>query len=137
MKCRRSLWVFLLACGVSILLCGAVAALGQDQPVNVAGPWTLTATTPRGTFNQSMTIQQDGSTIKGVISGRRGETPFTGTVKGNAISFTVSRDTPRGTFTMAYDGTVDGDSIKGTAKNRRFSFDWTAARGTNSSGGQQ
>lgn len=138
MKNKRSFLAFLLALGVGMLLCGAALApaLAQDQPANVAGSWTLAATTQRGTFNQSMTIQQDGSTIKGTISGRRGDTPITGTVKGNAISFTVSRDTPRGTFTMTYNGTVDGDSMKGTAGNQRFTFDWTAKRGASAGGSQ-
>lgn len=132
MKNKRSLLVFLLALGVGMLVCGA--ALAQDQPANVAGSWTVSATTQRGTFNQSLTIQQDGSAIKGTISGRRGDTPFSGTVNGNAITFTVSRDTPRGTFTMTYKGMVNGDSMKGTAGNQRFNFDWTAKRGANAGG---
>ena len=136
MKRRNSL-LAVLVCGLMVMLCGAVIA--QDQPVNVAGTWTLSATTQRGTFVQEMTIQQDGGAIKGTLKGRRGEAPFTGVVKGNAINFTVSRDTPNGTFTLTYDGTVDGDSMKGTAKNDRFSLDWTAKRGAASaaSGGQQ
>ncbi|HEV2497980.1 MAG TPA: hypothetical protein VGY31_00175 [Terriglobia bacterium] len=132
---RRNLFLAVLMCGLMVMICGA--GIAQDQAANVAGSWTLSATTQRGTFTQAMTIQQDGSSIKGTIKGRRGETPFTGTVKGNAINFTVSRDTPRGTFTMTYDGTVDGDSMKGTAKNDRFSLDWTAKRGGDASGGQQ
>ncbi|MGH9378428.1 MAG: hypothetical protein ACRD1I_06480 [Terriglobia bacterium] len=132
---RRSSLLAVLVCGLMVMFCGA--GIAQDQPANVAGAWALSATTQRGTFTQAMTIQQDGGTIKGTLKGRRGETPFTGTVKGNAINFTVSRDTPRGSFTMTYDGTVDGDSMKGTAKNDRFSLDWTAKRGAAASGGQQ
>ncbi|MGH9354377.1 MAG: hypothetical protein ACRD2G_19790 [Terriglobia bacterium] len=132
---RRSLLLAVLVCGLMVMLCGV--GIAQDQPANVAGSWALSATTQRGTFTEAMTIQQDGSTIKGTLKGRRGETPFTGTVKGNAINFTASRDTPNGTFTLTYDGAVDGDSMKGTAKNDRFSFDWTAKRGGAASGSQQ
>ncbi|MGH9406064.1 MAG: hypothetical protein ACRD3D_09565 [Terriglobia bacterium] len=113
-----------LACGLFV----AGAASAQTPAANVAGAWNLSVTTQRGTFDQTLKIQQDGSTIKGTISSRRGETPFTGAVKGNELTFSITRDTPNGTFTMNYDATVDGDSMKGTAKNDRFSMDFTGKR---------
>jgi hypothetical protein len=135
MKRKNCRLAFVLA--GSLMMIAGGAALAQDRPANVAGTWTMSATTPRGTFNQTLKIEQDGSTIKGTISGRRGDAPLTGTVKGNEVTFTVSRDTPNGTFTMNYDATADGDAMKGTAKNARFSFDWTAKRGGASGNGQQ
>jgi hypothetical protein len=105
------------------------AAIAADQAANVAGSWTMSVQTRRGTMDQAMTIQQDGNTIKGTLQGRRGDTPFQGSVDGNKITFNVTRQTQRGTFTMKYDGTIDGDSMKGTASNGRFNMDWTAKRG--------
>jgi hypothetical protein len=83
---------------------------------------------PNGPVTQTLTIQQDGATIKGTLTGRRGETPFEGTVAGNKVSFTIKRETPNGTFTIEYSATVDGDAMKGTAHSERGGRDWTAKR---------
>jgi hypothetical protein len=119
-----------------VLLSGVILSAGlavsASQPADVAGRWTMAVQTRRGTFNQRMTIEQNGNAIKGTLQGRRGDVPFEGSVKGNRVKFTVTRDTPRGTFTMEYEGTAHGDSMKGTARTPRFSMDWTAQRGTES-----
>ena len=117
---------FALACGM-LLICG-VRAMAADEPAKVAGTWEMSSTSPRGPMTQTLTIQQDGSTIKGTLKGQRGESPFEGSVTGNKISFTIKRDTPNGTLTMEYAGTVDGDSIKGTVHTQRGDRDWTAKR---------
>jgi hypothetical protein len=62
------------------------------------------------------------------VAGQRGETPFTGSVDGNKISFSVKRETPNGAMTMEYTGTVDGDAMKGAMHGGRFNADWTATR---------
>jgi hypothetical protein len=80
-------------------------------------------------MTQTLTLQQDGGTLKGTLKGKRGEAPVTGSVTGNKISFTVTRDTPNGSFTIEYSGTVDGDSMTGTAHSERFDGKWTAKRG--------
>jgi hypothetical protein len=79
-------------------------------------------------MTQTLTVQQDGATIKGTIEGRRGPAPFEGSVTGNKISFAVKRETPNGTFTMEYTGTVEGDAIKGNVHSERFDGEWTAKR---------
>jgi hypothetical protein len=79
-------------------------------------------------MTQTLTIQQDAGKIKGTLTGRRGETPFEGTVTGSKISFTIKRETPNGTFTVEYTATVDGDSMKGTAHSERGDREWTAKR---------
>lgn len=117
---------FALACGL-LLICG-VRAIAADEPAKVAGTWEVSSTGPNGPMTQTLTLQQDGSTIKGTLTGRRGEAPLAGSVAGNNISFTVKRDTPNGTFTMEYTGTVDGDSMKGKVHSERFDREWTAKR---------
>ena len=105
------------------------SAIGADEPAKVTGSWEMSIETPRGTMTQTLTLQQDGSTLKGTLKGQRGEAPVTGSVTGNKISFTVTRDTPNGSFTIEYSGTVDGDSMTGTAHSERFDGKWTAKRG--------
>jgi hypothetical protein len=126
MKRNAYLLAFLLTCGV-LLIC-ASSAMAADEPAKVAGTWEMSSQGPNGPMTQTLTIQQDGSTIKGTLTGRRGEAPFEGTVTGNKISFTIKRDTPNGTFTIEYSATVDGDSMKGTAHSERFDREWTAKR---------
>jgi len=119
---------FTLACG--ILLIGSGKALAADAPAQVAGAWEITSEGPNGPMTQTMTIQQDGGTIKGTITGRRGEAPLEGTVTGNKVSFTVKRQTPNGdTMVMEYTATVEGDALKGKVHSERFGDrDFTAKR---------
>ena len=126
MKRTSFLLALLLACGLLMLGQTIVAA---DTPANVAGTWEMTSEGRNGPMTQTLTIQQDATTIKGTLSGPRGDTPFEGTVAGNKISFTVKRDTPNGTFTLEYSATVDGDSMTGTIHSERFDRKFTAKRG--------
>jgi hypothetical protein len=127
MKSRTCLLAFALTCGALLLRTGSVIA--ADEPAKVTGSWEMSIETPRGTMTQTLTLQQDGNTLKGTLKGQRGEAPVTGSVTGNKISFTVTRDTPNGSFTIEYSGTVDGDSMTGTAHSERFDGKWTAKRG--------
>jgi hypothetical protein len=131
MKRSNYFLVFALACGVLLMWGGRLMA--ADEPAKVAGAWEMTSESPRGTMTQTLTIQQDGGTIKGTLEGRRGPAPLEGSVTGNKISFTVKRETPNGTFTLEYTGTVDGDSMKGNVHSERFDTEWTAKRTSGSS----
>ena len=126
MKRTSFLLVLLLACGLLMLGRTIVA---QETPANVAGTWQMTSEGRNGPMTQTLTIQQDAATIKGTLSGPRGDAPFEGTVAGNKISFTIKRETPNGTFTMEYSATVDGDSMTGTIHSERFDRKFTAKRG--------
>ena len=126
MKKKSCVLAYALACGVLLTWGGSVIA--ADEPANVAGTWEMSFEGRMGPVTQTLKIQQDGGSIKGTLTGRRGESPLEGSVTGNKISFTVKRETPGGTFTIEYTGTVDGDSIKGTFHSERFSGEWTAKR---------
>lgn len=127
---RNSYWLSAaLACSLLMVSGGRLAA--ADQPSKVPGSWQFSVETPRGTMNQTLTLEQDGGKIKGTLKGQRGEAPLEGTVEGNKINFTVKRETPNGTFTLEYAGTVDGDSMAGTVHSERFDGKWTASRSKN------
>ncbi len=128
MNKKRTFLVLALACGVLLVWSGV--AIAADEPAKVAGTWEMTAQSRRGTRTQTLTIQQDGSSIKGTVKGERGEAPLAGSVAGNKITFTVTRETPNGSITIEYTGTVDGDSIKGTSHSERFDGEWSAKRGS-------
>lgn len=116
-----------LACGLLMAFGGRLAA--ADEPAQVGGTWQLSVETPRGTMEQTLTLEQDGAALKGTVSGPRGEAPVEGKVDGNKVSFTVKRETPNGTFTLEYTGVADGDSMSGTVHSPRFDNKWTAKRG--------
>lgn len=103
------------------------AAAAQDN-AKVDGNWELTMQGGQGSFTQTLTIQQDGATLKGTAKGQRGESPLDGKVEGNKVHFTIHRQTPNGERLMEYSGTVDGDSMKGTLKMGENERDWSATR---------
>ena len=125
---KRYAYSFLFALGCGLFLMYAGKALAADDAAKVGGTWEMTSEGRRGTMTSTVTIQQDGGTIKGTLKNERGESQFEGTVAGNKVSFTVKRETDNGTFTIEYSGTVDGDSMQGTAHSERFDFKWTAKR---------
>jgi hypothetical protein len=126
MKRGNQLFALALALGLGLFI-GSVA-MAQGTAATVAGTWNLTLNSPRGTFDQTLKLEQKGDTLTGTISGRRGDSPVKGSVKGDTLTFSVTRETPNGTFTMDYKATVTGDSMKGTAGNERFTMDFTGKR---------
>ncbi len=124
---NRSL-ILMVACGIVVMVAAQLKA--ADEPAKVDGTWEISMEGPNGTMTQTLTLQQDGSTIKGSISGRRGDTPITGTVDGNKVTFQAKRESRNGgTFVTDYTATVDGDSMKGKMHNERFGdHDFTAKR---------
>jgi hypothetical protein len=116
----------------ALMLAFGVAVRAQDQPANanVAGTWQFTADTAQGSFTATLTIQQDGGTLKGDQKSDFGDSPITGTIKGNAIQFTIAVDSPNGSFNVVHSGTVTGDSMKGTFTMNDSSGSWSATRQT-------
>jgi len=110
------------------MLAWSGAVIAAEESAKVAGTWEMTSQGRRGTRTQTLTIQQDGSTIKGTVKGERGEAPLEGSVAGSKITFTITRETPNGSFTIEYTGTFDGDSLKGTSHSERFDGEWSAKR---------
>lgn len=121
-----------LAVAFGVLLTWGGTATAADEPAKVAGTWEMSVQGRRGTFTQTLTIQQDGSTIKGTVKGERGEAPLEGSVAGNKITFTIKRETPNGAFTIEYTGTLEADSLKGTFHSERFDGEWSAKRASGS-----
>lgn len=127
MKVKNYLLAAALASG--LLMASGARLSAADEPAKVGGSWQMTVETPRGSIDQTLTLEQDGSALKGTLSGPRGDAALEGKVDGNKVSFTVKRETPNGTFTLEYTGTIDGDSIAGTVHSERFDGKWTAKRG--------
>jgi hypothetical protein len=112
---------------VIVLVFGVVA---QAQNAKVAGTWVMTNQGRNGVVTTTLTLTQDGATLKGSMKGENGpETPLdSGSVTGNNITFTVTRMGRNGEVKVEYKGTVDADTMKGTFMQGQNSVDWTAKR---------
>jgi hypothetical protein len=109
----------------------AFVMVAQAQaPAKVAGTWEMTNTGRNGPVTNTLTLTQDGATLKGTMKGMNGmDIPLeNGTVTGNAIDFTVTRAGRNGDMKVEYKGTVDGNTMKGTFMQGQNSVDWTAKR---------
>ena len=86
----------------------------QDKPANVAGAWAMTVETANGSGTPTVTFKQDGDKLTGTYSSELfGEQKVTGTIKGNAISFTFTAAIDAGSMTVTYTGIVDAATMKG------------------------
>jgi hypothetical protein len=125
---KRESYILVCALACAILLIWSGKAIAAEEPAKVAGSWEMSVQGGPEPFTQTLTIQQDGSTITGTVKGEFGESPLEGSVTGNQINFTVKIDTPGGTMTIGHKGAVDGDSMKGTFQSEQFEGEWSAKR---------
>jgi len=105
-----------VACLVILTLLVPVAAAGrQDKPADVAGNWAISLDIGGNTVTPSVTFQQDGETLTGTYHSQvLGEQKLTGTIKGNAITFSITASFEGNNVKVTYTGTVDKTTMKGT-----------------------
>ena len=89
---------------------------GPETKVDVTGTWSFQVESAAGTGTPTMTFKQDGEKLSGHYSGQLGEAPLAGTLKGNAIEFTIDVSVQGTDVHIAYSGTVEKDSMKGKVK---------------------
>src|SRR5262252_7484570 len=78
---------------IAVGLLGVNAASRQATKIDVTGAWAFTIMSEAGTGTPTVTFKQDGEKITGHYSSMLvGEADLTGTVKGQAIEFTVRAD---------------------------------------------
>ena len=99
----------------ALVLCVHVAAAQQAAKIDVTGTWTFTVLSEAGTGTPTVTFKQDGEKLTGHYSSMLvGEADLTGTVKGQAIEFTVRADVQGMPIEFKFSGTIQSkDSVKG------------------------
>src|SRR5262249_27048866 len=119
----------------AVLLTVILAAVGmlgavQTAKVDVSGIWIFTVQSVAGTSSPLVTFKQDGEKLTGHYSSQLlGEAALAGTVKGDAIEFTVSTDVQGTRVDAKYTGTLEGkDSIKGRLSTEFGDGTFTAKR---------
>jgi hypothetical protein len=89
-------------------------ARAQEKPANVAGTWAITVETAAGSGTPTVTLEQNAETLTGTYSSQVfGEQKVTGTIKGNAITFSFTGTVEGNSVTVTYTGTVDGSTMRG------------------------
>ena len=111
------------ACRLAVLVAVAlacpptsVAALAQAQSgIDVTGTWAFEVQTEAGTGTPQVTFKQDGEKLTGVYSSQLlGEVELAGSVKGQAIQFTLAANVQGNALEVVFSGTIDGSaSMKG------------------------
>jgi hypothetical protein len=115
---------------LAVLFTGILAVAA----VNLTGNWEFSMTTQRGPMNSDLKIVQTGDKLEVTMTrtnaqGQATETKGTGTVKDNAVEFSITRTTQRGEMTTVYKGTiVDDNTITGKVEMGQTSVDWKATK---------
>jgi hypothetical protein len=113
--------------GSIVLFVLAFGMVAHAQGANVAGTWVMTNKGRNGVVTTTLTLSQDGITLKGTMKSENGaETPIDdGNMSGNNITFTATRP---GQNKVEYKGTVGGETMKGTFMEGENSIEWNAKR---------
>jgi len=93
-----------------------LAATLVAQAADITGKWTAQVAGRDGqTREQTFTFKVEGEKLTGTASGMGGDQPITdGTVKGDAVAFTVVANFQGNEVKLLYKGTVTGGEIKFT-----------------------
>jgi hypothetical protein len=93
-----------------------LAATLVAQAADITGKWTAQVPGRDGqTREQTFTFKVEGEKLTGTTTGRNGDVAITdGTVKGDAIAFTVVMNFQGNEVKLLYKGTVTGAEIKMT-----------------------
>lgn len=98
----------------------------------VDGTYDIEVDSPMGKMGARVTLETDGSKLKGTVESQMGTQPFeNGTVDGDKIAWSMEVSSPMGTMELAYSGTVSGDEISGEV--RAGSFGSSPFKGTRAS----
>jgi hypothetical protein len=123
-----------LTLAVSFMFALGIMARAEDAKADPVGTWKWSFSGQNGqTRETTLKIKQDGEKLKGMISGRGGETEVEDLkLKGNELTFKVTREFQGNKVTTKYNGKVAGNTIKGKMEFERNgeaqSRDWEAKR---------
>jgi hypothetical protein len=101
--------------GALALALAAQPAAAQGEKVDITGVWGFQIEIGGGTTGTpTVTFKQDGEKLTGKYSSQViGEHEFTGTIKGNALTFGFTASFDGNAVKVTYSGTVDKDTMKG------------------------
>lgn len=99
--------------------------------ITIDGAWIMTLDMPQGVATPHVTFTRKGDDLSGTYSGRYGDFPITGLVRGQVVTFTfvMGPDTTPVTICFTGEWVADSATLKGTATIGELGqATWTAAR---------
>ena len=99
--------------------------------IAIDGAWVMTLDMPVGVATPHVTFTRRGDDLSGTYSGRYGDFPITGLVKGRVVTFTFVMGSDATPVTVCFTGewVADGATLKGTATIGELGqATWTAER---------
>lgn len=112
-----------------VVLVISAALLVAAAPANIAGAWQFTVELEMGTGRPVVTFKQDGEKLTGTYEGRYGTSNLEGTIKENAVEFTVTIVAEGTTVSGTFTGTFEKDAMSGeVAYEGAGGGTWTAVR---------
>lgn len=97
-----------------VLITALLASAHLFAQTNVTGEWAFNVTTDQGSGTPTITFKQDGEKLTGKYVGTLGAADLTGSIKGNAITFTFTVDVQGQQAPVTYKGTVEKNTMKGS-----------------------
>jgi hypothetical protein len=126
-----ALWTLVLVVSMSAFALAQAGGAPKEQPKenNISGLWEMTVTTPHGEQTNDVTFTQEKEQLKVTMTSPMGPVDGDGSVKGNAIQWSVTINTPNGAFVIGFTGKIDGDAMSGDAQMGEFgTAPWSAKR---------
>lgn len=96
----------------------------STSTVSVAGKWEMSVPNKKGVQKWTLTLEQNGEILKGVIASEGGDLPVSGTIKGRAINLSAQRFG----VTVDFPATLSGEMMTGSMRALTVTRQWTAKR---------
>ena len=86
----------------------------------IDGKWKIEIETPMGKQEATLTLKTDGDKLSGTGESMMGKNEFTGTVKGDTLTWIMDIKSPMGQMKLEYNVKVTGDDMAGEVKIGTF-----------------
>ena len=86
----------------------------------VDGTYNIEIDTPMGKQESKLVLKSAGAKLTGTMESAMGKNDFTGSVKGNDVSWSMEINTPMGSMKLDFKGKVAGNDISGEVKAGDF-----------------
>ena len=97
----------------------------SGSAISIAGRWEMSIQKRKGGAQTwTLTLEQNGEALKGVIHSEGGDLPVTGAINGQSINMSAERFG----VTVEFPATLSGDTMTGTMRALTVTRQWTARR---------
>ena len=97
---------------------------GAASREGISGKWEMTVPNKKGHQTWTLTLEQNGEQLKGILNSEGGDLPVTGTIKGQTINLLAKKFG----VTLELPATLNGDTMTGVMRALTVERHWTAKR---------